>query len=111
MRNHRPVSLDLKQTRNEIRATDIPWPPRAQQPQENHCWDDRNLPREELRRAPGESHSRHSAEAPGSCSDKPTGPASSRLRQSRSSHGPRDPRPRDTSLRNRGLIAASSHRE
>ncbi|KAK5606374.1 hypothetical protein CRENBAI_022214 [Crenichthys baileyi] len=40
---------------------------------------------------PGEPPSSYSAEAPGSCGDKPTGPAGTRLRQSRFSHGPRDP--------------------
>ncbi|MEQ2305564.1 hypothetical protein AMECASPLE_039195 [Ameca splendens] len=71
----------------EIQATDIPRPPRAQEPQENH--------RRDYRNPPGEPPSSHSAKAQGSCSDEPTGPASSRLRPSRSSPGPRDPRPRD----------------
>ncbi|MED6246583.1 hypothetical protein ATANTOWER_020169, partial [Ataeniobius toweri] len=63
------------------------------EPQENHRRDYRNLPREEQGRVPGEPPSSHSAEAPGSCSEEPTGLCqSSRLCQSRSSHGPRDPR-------------------
>ncbi|MEQ2241796.1 hypothetical protein ILYODFUR_029015 [Ilyodon furcidens] len=86
----------------EIRATDIQRPPRAQEPRENHCWDYRNFPREEQGRAPGEPPSCHNAEAPWSCSDEPTGLASSRLRPSRSSRGPRDPRPRNISLPSRG---------
>ncbi|MEQ2253524.1 hypothetical protein ILYODFUR_033049, partial [Ilyodon furcidens] len=49
-------------------------------------------------RISGEPPSSHSAEAPGSCSDDPTGPTGSRVRPSRSSHGPRDPRLRDISL-------------
>ncbi|KAK5598475.1 hypothetical protein CRENBAI_010204, partial [Crenichthys baileyi] len=53
----------------EIRATDIQSPPRAQEPQENHRRDYRNLPREEQ----GEFRGNHqSAEAPGSCSDEHT---------------------------------------
>ncbi|MEQ2229797.1 hypothetical protein ILYODFUR_022510 [Ilyodon furcidens] len=86
----------------EIQATDIQRPLRAQEPQENHRWDYRNPPREEQGRIPGEPPSSHSTEAPGSCSDEPTSPASSRLRPRRSSHGPRDPRPRDISLPSRG---------
>ncbi|MEQ2241382.1 hypothetical protein ILYODFUR_024726 [Ilyodon furcidens] len=82
----------------EVRAIDIQRPPRAQEPQKNHCRDYRNPPREEQGRVPGEPPSIHSAEAPGSCNNKPTGPAGSRLRPSRSSHGPRDPRPRNISL-------------
>ncbi|MED6234425.1 hypothetical protein ATANTOWER_029753 [Ataeniobius toweri] len=82
----------------EIRATDIQRPPRAQESQENHCQDYRNPPREEQGRVPGEPPSNHSAEAPGSWSDEPTGPAGSHLRPSRSSHGPRDPRHWDISL-------------
>ncbi|KAK5603993.1 hypothetical protein CRENBAI_024897 [Crenichthys baileyi] len=39
-----------------------------------------------------------SAGAQGSCSNEPTGSAGSCLCPSRSSHGPRDPRPRDISL-------------
>ncbi|MEQ2305393.1 hypothetical protein AMECASPLE_037387 [Ameca splendens] len=79
----------------EIRATDIQRPPRAQEPQENHHQDYHNPPREEQGRIPGEPPSSHSAEAPGSSNDEPTGPTGSRLCPSRSSHGPRDPRPRD----------------
>ncbi|MEQ2293588.1 hypothetical protein AMECASPLE_035074, partial [Ameca splendens] len=71
-------------------------PPKAQESQENHRRDYRNHPREEQWRVPGEPPSSDSAEAPGSRSDKPTGPAGSRPRLSRSSHGPRDPKPRDT---------------
>ncbi|MED6273956.1 hypothetical protein CHARACLAT_011618 [Characodon lateralis] len=59
------------------------------------------LPQPSLKRAEESSReppSSHSAEAPGSCSDEPTGPAGSHLRRSRSSHGPRHPRPRVTSL-------------
>ncbi|MED6234004.1 hypothetical protein ATANTOWER_020412 [Ataeniobius toweri] len=82
----------------EIQATDIQRPPRAQGPQENHRQDYRNPPREEQGRVPGEPPSSHSAEAPESCSNEPTGPAGSHLCLSRSSHGPRDPRPRDISL-------------
>ncbi|MEQ2253347.1 hypothetical protein ILYODFUR_031132 [Ilyodon furcidens] len=82
----------------EIRATDIQRPPRAQEPQENHRRDYRNPPREDQGRIPGEPPRSQSAEAPRSCSDEPTGPASSCLRPSRSNHGPRDPRPRDISL-------------
>ncbi|MEQ2291368.1 hypothetical protein AMECASPLE_012756 [Ameca splendens] len=74
-------------------SQDIRRPHRAREPQEDHRRDYRNPCKEEQRRAQGEPPSSHSAEAPGSCSDKPTGPASSRLRRSRSSHGPRDPRP------------------
>ncbi|MEQ2302973.1 hypothetical protein AMECASPLE_012060, partial [Ameca splendens] len=74
----------------EIQATDIQRPLRAQEPQENHRQDYRNPPREEQGRIPGEPPSSHSAEAPGSCSDEPIGSAGSRLRPSRSSHGPRD---------------------
>ncbi|MEQ2304789.1 hypothetical protein AMECASPLE_030947, partial [Ameca splendens] len=65
--------------------------PRAQEPPENHCRDYRNPPREEQGRVPGEPPSNHSAEAPGSCRDEFTGPAGSRLHQSRPSHVPRDP--------------------
>ncbi|MEQ2308226.1 hypothetical protein AMECASPLE_026070 [Ameca splendens] len=75
----------------DIRTTDIQRPPRAQEPQENHRWDYCNPSREE-------PPSSHSAEAPGNCSDEATGPTGSRLRPNRSSHGPRDPRPRDTPL-------------
>ncbi|MED6258748.1 hypothetical protein ATANTOWER_011846 [Ataeniobius toweri] len=80
----------------DIRTTDIQRPPRAQEPQENHRRDYCNPSREEQWRVPGERPSSHSAEAPGSCSDEATGPTGSRLRPNRSSHGPRDPRPRDT---------------
>ncbi|MED6293154.1 hypothetical protein CHARACLAT_007842 [Characodon lateralis] len=74
------------------------------------------LPREEHRGAPGEPPSSHSAEAPGRCSDDSTGPAGSSLCWSRSSHGPRDLRPWDTSLlkqrQSQGAQApASSHQE
>ncbi|XP_047242554.1 uncharacterized protein LOC124881098 [Girardinichthys multiradiatus] len=86
----------------EIRATYIQRPPRAQEPRENHCRDYRNSPREEQWRVPGEPPSSHNAEASWSCSDEPTGLASSHLRPSRSSHGPRDPRPRNISLPSRG---------
>ncbi|MED6245140.1 Regulator of G-protein signaling 6, partial [Ataeniobius toweri] len=55
-------------------------------------------PREDQGRGAGEPPSSHSAEAPGSCSNEPTGPAGSRLCPSRSSHGPRDPRPQDITL-------------
>ncbi|MEQ2279187.1 hypothetical protein AMECASPLE_006831 [Ameca splendens] len=82
----------------EIQATDIQRPPRAQEPQGNHPWDYCNPTREEQGRAPGEPPSSHSVEAPGSRSDEPTGPANSRLRPIRSSHGARDPRPRNISL-------------
>ncbi|MEQ2252061.1 hypothetical protein ILYODFUR_017799 [Ilyodon furcidens] len=82
----------------EIRATDIQRPSRAQEPQENYRWDYRNTPREEQGRVPGEPPSSHSAKDPWNCSNERTGPASSRLRKSRSSHGPRDPRPQNTSL-------------
>ncbi|MEQ2304580.1 hypothetical protein AMECASPLE_028563 [Ameca splendens] len=82
----------------EIQAIDIQRPPRTQEPHENHCQDYRNPPKEEQRRVLGEQPSHHSAEAPGSCNDEHTGPASSRLRPSRSSLGPRDPRPQDLSL-------------
>ncbi|KAK5624006.1 hypothetical protein CRENBAI_021896 [Crenichthys baileyi] len=74
-----------------------PKPPRARDPQKDHYMDYRNPPREEQRRAPGKPPSSHSTEAPGSCSNKPTGPVGSRLRRGRYSHGSRDPRPRVTS--------------
>ncbi|MEQ2297044.1 hypothetical protein AMECASPLE_030698 [Ameca splendens] len=77
----------------EIRATDIQRSPKAQEPQENHHRDYHNPPTEEQWRVPGEPPR---AEAPGSRNDEPTGPAGSGLRSSRSSHGPRGPRPRDT---------------
>ncbi|MEQ2297111.1 hypothetical protein AMECASPLE_031336 [Ameca splendens] len=80
----------------EIRATDIQRPPKAQEPQENHRRDYRNPPGEEQWRVPREPPSSDSGEAPGGRSDESTGPAGSRPRPSRSSHGPRGPRPRDT---------------
>ncbi|MEQ2216791.1 hypothetical protein XENOCAPTIV_022345 [Xenoophorus captivus] len=46
--------------------------------------------------------SSRSEEAPGSCSDEPTGPAGSRLRWCRSRNGPRDLRPLGTSPPSRG---------
>ncbi|MEQ2226639.1 hypothetical protein ILYODFUR_029318 [Ilyodon furcidens] len=69
---------------------DVRRPPRTQEPQENHCREYRNPHREEQGKVPEEPPSSHSAKAPGSCSDKPTGPAGSRLCQSKSCHGPRD---------------------
>ncbi|MED6265563.1 hypothetical protein CHARACLAT_026767 [Characodon lateralis] len=80
----------------EILAIYIQSSPRAQEPQGNHPWDYLNPPREEQGKVPGEPL--NSAKAPGSCIDKPTAPSGSRLHQSKSSHGPRDPRPRDISL-------------
>ncbi|MED6240730.1 hypothetical protein ATANTOWER_026865 [Ataeniobius toweri] len=78
----------------EVRSTDIQRPPQStgtpREPQPR-------LLQSPQRRA-GEPPSSHSAEALGSCCDKPTGPAGSRLRPSRCSQGPRDPRPRDISL-------------
>ncbi|MEQ2301520.1 hypothetical protein AMECASPLE_036931 [Ameca splendens] len=68
-------------------------PPKSQEPHENHRRNYRNPPKEEQWRVPGEPPSNDSAEAPGSRSDEPTGPAGSRPRVSRSSHGPRGPRP------------------
>ncbi|KAK5601358.1 hypothetical protein CRENBAI_000798 [Crenichthys baileyi] len=53
----------------EIRATDMQRPPRAQEPQKNHRRDHRDPPREEQERITGEPPSSHTAEAPGSCSD------------------------------------------
>ncbi|MED6255123.1 hypothetical protein ATANTOWER_004990, partial [Ataeniobius toweri] len=102
----------------EIRATDIQRPPRAHEPKENHRQDYRKPFREEQGRVPGKPPTGHSAEATQSCSEEPAGPAASCPRPSRSSHGPRDPRPRDISLskqrpdRALGVQAlASSHRE
>ncbi|MED6244874.1 hypothetical protein ATANTOWER_026287, partial [Ataeniobius toweri] len=80
------------------RYLDIQRPPRAQEPQENHHRDYHNPPREEQGRAPGEPPSSHSVKAPGSFSDEPTGPPAADYARGRSSHGPRDLRPRDTSL-------------
>ncbi|MEQ2292616.1 hypothetical protein AMECASPLE_024839 [Ameca splendens] len=60
--------LGLGTAMEEIRAIDVP---RAQGPQENHWRDYSNLPREEQGRVPGKPPSSHSAEAPGSCCDKP----------------------------------------
>ncbi|MEQ2315674.1 hypothetical protein AMECASPLE_024854 [Ameca splendens] len=82
----------------EIRATDIQRPSRAQEPQDNHRRDYCNPPRDKQGRVPGEPPSSRIAEAPGRCSDKPTGPAGSRLHPWKSSNGPRDPRPWDISL-------------
>ncbi|MED6258112.1 hypothetical protein ATANTOWER_003106 [Ataeniobius toweri] len=48
--------------------THIKRPPRAQEPQGNHCRDYRNPAREEQGRVTGEPPSSHRAEAPGSCS-------------------------------------------
>ncbi|KAK5606090.1 hypothetical protein CRENBAI_000654 [Crenichthys baileyi] len=116
VRTHRPAPWSRADT-EEIRATDIQRPPKAQEPQENHRRDYRNPPREEQWRVPGKPPSSDSAEAPGNRSDEPTGPAGSRPLPSRSSHGPRDPRPRDTPPQDRGpteprvQAPAGSHRE
>ncbi|MED6252916.1 hypothetical protein ATANTOWER_019307 [Ataeniobius toweri] len=88
----------------ESRAIDIQRLPRAQEPQENHCRDYHNTHKEERGRVPGEPPSSHSAEAQRSCSD-----LWACLFESKSSHGPRDPRPRDISLpRQRPDIAQGS---
>ncbi|MEQ2311245.1 hypothetical protein AMECASPLE_017884 [Ameca splendens] len=83
---------------------------RARKPLDDHHWDYRNPPREEQRVAQGEQPSSHSAEAPGNCGNEPSCPASSRLRLSRSSHGPRDPRTQGTSSPKQRPDSARGHR-
>ncbi|KAK5606295.1 hypothetical protein CRENBAI_023885 [Crenichthys baileyi] len=63
---HSRVEESPRADTEEIRATDIQRPPKAQEPQENHRRDYRNPPREEQWRVPGEPRSSDSAEAPGS---------------------------------------------
>ncbi|MED6249605.1 hypothetical protein ATANTOWER_016866 [Ataeniobius toweri] len=54
--------------KEEIQATNIQRPLRAQEHRENHCRDYCNPSRDEQGRIPGEPPSSHNAEAPGSCS-------------------------------------------
>ncbi|KAK5603749.1 hypothetical protein CRENBAI_001622 [Crenichthys baileyi] len=76
----------------EIGATDIQRPPKAQEPQKDHR-QDYHTPSEKSPRKPPCSHN---AEAPGNCSNEPIGPADSLPHWSRFSHGPRKPRPNGT---------------
>ncbi|KAK5613196.1 hypothetical protein CRENBAI_026432 [Crenichthys baileyi] len=78
------------ETDTEILAIDIQRPPRAQEPQENHCRYYHNPP-EKIRGTTQQPQ----CTTPGSCSDEPPGPAGSRLCPSRSSHGPRGNQPPD----------------
>ncbi|MEQ2238223.1 hypothetical protein ILYODFUR_031044 [Ilyodon furcidens] len=55
----------------EIQATDIQRPPRAQEPQENHRVDYHNPPKEEQGRIPGKPPSSRSAEPQGDAATSP----------------------------------------
>ncbi|KAK5606007.1 hypothetical protein CRENBAI_002089 [Crenichthys baileyi] len=61
-------------------------------PGEDHCQDNSQTPHPQ-KRAPGEAPRRYSSEAPGI----------RRLHWSKSSHGPRDPRPKGIQPSSRGL--------
>ncbi|MEQ2248971.1 hypothetical protein ILYODFUR_024573 [Ilyodon furcidens] len=71
VRSRIPAPLDLGPIQRRSEAKTAKGPPEHKNPA--------TPPREEQGRVLGETPSSHSADAPGSCNDEPTGPTGSRL--------------------------------
>ncbi|MEQ2281789.1 hypothetical protein AMECASPLE_034011 [Ameca splendens] len=102
VRSHRPAPLDSGQIQRRSEPQTSKGPPEHRNPRRTTGGTTTTPPREELGSVLGEPPSSHSAEAPGSCTNEPTGPVGSRLwpargpRPAASTRGRRPPpRPRN----------------